>query len=339
MITGQATIEYLKMNYVKNPFYNGSSGNTVIIFDWDDTICPSSFIEQHKIEDIGIDLPLHYQNIFIEIARSAEKCLRLACQQVDSRVLIITNSDDGWVRYSAEQYLPSLVPLLFGRDQIDVSIVSARTRYEQFYPNQPLCWKAAAFAHEVNECFQSQDLQRREYLQSYTACNHLAKAIGSMSMSDDEDGYFQNTNMEIEDDKVSTISQDSEASFDTARSRISDISKSSGSSTDGESVIPVVYKPEKHQIISFGDGMEERTAVKIVAAQLNSSWKSVMFVQGPTPVQLLGGLVMLKSHMEDIVSGTEHLMKNNQLDLEIGKHQAERTAERYLKAMKKMHKV
>lgn len=33
-------------------------------------------------------------------------------------------------------------------------MVSARTRYEKFYPAQPLCWKAAAFAHEVNEIFE-----------------------------------------------------------------------------------------------------------------------------------------------------------------------------------------
>jgi len=33
--------------------------------------------------------------------------------------------------------------------------VSARTRYEKFYPQQPMVWKAAAFAHEVNEIYET----------------------------------------------------------------------------------------------------------------------------------------------------------------------------------------
>jgi len=53
--------------------------NKVIIFDWDDTICPSSFVDQYKIDNFK-DLPLHYKNLFNEIGKCAEKCLEAATQ-------------------------------------------------------------------------------------------------------------------------------------------------------------------------------------------------------------------------------------------------------------------
>ncbi|KAL3923792.1 MAG: hypothetical protein SGILL_001444 [Bacillariaceae sp.] len=64
-------------------------------------------------------------------------------------VILITNSDEGWVEFSAQRYCPALLPVV-----AKYRVVSARTRYEKFYPGQPLCWKAAAFAHEVNEIYE-----------------------------------------------------------------------------------------------------------------------------------------------------------------------------------------
>ena len=44
--------------------------------------------------------------------------------------------------------MPRLLPVLEG-----LRVVSARSTYERFYPGAPLCWKAAAFAHEANQAF------------------------------------------------------------------------------------------------------------------------------------------------------------------------------------------
>jgi hypothetical protein len=41
-----------------------STPKKVIIFDWDDTICPSSFVDQHKVERFN-DLPLHVSQAVI----------------------------------------------------------------------------------------------------------------------------------------------------------------------------------------------------------------------------------------------------------------------------------
>lgn len=156
-------------------------------------------------------------------------------------------------------------------------IVSARTRYERFYPGQPLCWKAAAFAHEVNELYQSKlGVTSKSIKQS--------ESVGSLDSTD-----------------ISSASED-------------DVSDA------GEEV-------RQNQVISFGDSMEERTAVRIVAQQLEAIPKSVMFIQAPTPKQIIGQLEMLVGHMKYVCE-----QKTN-LDLEISMEQADRSADHYLKRM------
>lgn len=149
-------------------------------------------------------------------------------------------------------------------------IVSARTRYERFYPSQPLCWKAAAFAHEVNEIY-------------------------------GEDG----------DDKMDCSLESTDVSSDEETN-----------DSDGDSIA------SSRQIISFGDGMEERTAVRIVSGQLSAVSKSVMFVSAPSPLQILGQLNMVRKHMKYVC---EH---SSRLDLEISPSQAQRGAEKYLEGNK-----
>jgi hypothetical protein len=82
------------------------------------------------------------------------------------------------------------------------------------------------------------------------------------------------------------------------------------------------------EIISFGDSMEERTAVRIVSDQLSSTPKSVMFVPSPTPLQIIGQLQMLTNHMKFVC---EH---HTSLDLEISPEQAQRCADSYMKRNK-----
>lgn len=188
-----------------------------------------------------------------------------------TQVIIITNSDDGWVKYSCERIVPDLLPVI---DKY--RIVSARTNYEKFYPGQPLCWKAAAFAHEVNELFQD-------------CCPSLQE--------------------------ISDIS--SEESFDM-----------NNNSKNGKPTISTEQNSGEREIISFGDSMEERTAVRIVADQLGAKPKSVMFVPSPTPTQIIGQLEMLSNHMKFVC---EHEFN---LDLEINSEQADRSAELYMKQNK-----
>lgn len=258
-----------------------SSSRTVIIFDWDDTICPSSFVDQCKINSYS-DLPLHFQNLMDRIGEVAEKCLATAAQY--GEVIIITNSDDGWVHFSAERYVPNLVPIIS-----KYRIVSARTSYEKFYPNQPLCWKAAAFAHEVNESFAAHD----RTITDNPALNDM--------QDDSQDDTLVSTDVE---------SLDSEEEEE----------KKVSSPQHFRSVKAVSNIPFRREVISFGDSMEERTAVKIVSGQLSATPKSVMFISSPTQEQLIGQLSLLTGHMKYVCESARSL------DLEINPQQAEKCA-------------
>lgn len=167
--------------------------------------------------------------------------------------------------------MPKLLPVL---DKY--RIVSARTRYERFYPGQPLCWKAAAFAHEVNELYEASD----------------AQSLDSTDVSSSEESSTE----EQQPSKPSSIT-------------------SISSSNTTQSL---------KEIVSFGDSMEERTAVRIVSEQLQATPKSVMFIGTPTPSQIIGQLNMLTNHMKFVC------YHGASLDVEISIDQAERCAASYL---------
>mmetsp|Transcript_3359 Transcript_3359/g.3766 ORF Transcript_3359/g.3766 Transcript_3359/m.3766 type:complete len:320 (-) Transcript_3359:40-999(-) len=261
--------------------------NKVIIFDWDDTICPSSYVDQWRIQSFS-DLAVHCQTLMNEVGKAAEKCLAAAAKH--GEVIIITNSDDGWVKYSAEKYVPNLIPVL-----AKYRIVSARTRYEHFYPGQPLCWKAAAFAHEVNEQFGTE----KGTVRGNRPVGNGSESVGS--------------------------SFESMASTDISSDESPSPMSSAGGLNDGsESKTDQAPIGQCREVVSFGDSMEERTAVQIVSEQLSAIPKSVMFLTSPTPTQLLGQLSMLTSQMNYVCNHTDSL------DLEMSPDQAQKCAEAFL---------
>ena len=53
------------------------------------------------------------------------------------RVYIVTNAAEGWVQLSAHRFLPKVYQTLLN----DVTIISARTKYEKLYPRNYQKWK------------------------------------------------------------------------------------------------------------------------------------------------------------------------------------------------------
>jgi hypothetical protein len=192
--------------------------------------------------------------------------LSISPPSLHAQVILITNSDEGWVQFSAERYCPKLVPVV-----AKYRIVSARTRYEKFYPGQPLCWKAAAFAHEVNEIYEK--LKENDAASSCCGSMEGTDVSSTGSMMDDEE----------DDDNAMMVSSSINDAFELQQ------------------------QPQNREIISFGDSNEERTAVKIVSGQLEARSKSVKFLPAPTLLQVIGQLYMLTNHMQFVFDSEKPL--------------------------------
>lgn len=126
---------------------------TTAILDWDDTICPSTYLASLglRVDDPG-SLPLSLQNqlemLEVAVINIVREALRFG------KVVVITNAEAGWVELSGRRFLPRVVHFLASHD---IKIVSARTSFESDYPDAPSSWKMAAFSQEVACMFPNDD--------------------------------------------------------------------------------------------------------------------------------------------------------------------------------------
>jgi hypothetical protein len=139
------TLEDKKEDEVSAP--PNPNQNTVIIFDWDDTLLASSFLHTRGYrldtnmppnEEVDSNLKLLEQSVISVIT------LALKYGEVN----IITNAETGWVQLSAQKFLPGVVPLLS-----KVTVISARSTYEVHHPDAPLKWKFHAFQDRLSPFF------------------------------------------------------------------------------------------------------------------------------------------------------------------------------------------
>lgn len=124
--------------------------DTAIVFDWDDTLLPSTWIDRTGLmqcvhaQRVG-PVNLHIPELEL-IAQAVKRLLSKALEH--GYVIIITNAEAGWVELSTRVFMPTLLPLL---QSGCVKITSARSTYEQMYPRSALAWKAAAFGKELSD--------------------------------------------------------------------------------------------------------------------------------------------------------------------------------------------
>jgi hypothetical protein len=130
--------------------------DTLIVVDWDDTLFPTSELgrllgkNSHDSSLSSRDLnscvlPIHVYTPMRELESQAMNLL--ACCMLRGETMIVTNSDPGWVEYTASLLLPRLWNWL---ETHQVPLVSARGLYEHRYPKNLTLWKSLVFENELS---------------------------------------------------------------------------------------------------------------------------------------------------------------------------------------------
>jgi hypothetical protein len=114
------------------------SHNSLIIFDWDDTLLPTTFLTQGGAYNENMILTDSEKKKFEKLENSALNLLNIAISKGD--VYIITNAGLGWVEFSAKKYYPKIYEIL-----PKIKIISARCQWENVFPNDTKKWKIQTF--------------------------------------------------------------------------------------------------------------------------------------------------------------------------------------------------
>ena len=134
----QSYISKLISMQVWNPNMKPKQHNSIIIFDWDDTLLPTSFLTPGGYFNEDIELSESDQEKLTKLEQSVLTLLNEAVEK--GNVYIITNAGNGWVEYSAKRFYPSIIGVLS-----KLKIISARGEYEKLYPGNSRQWKIQAF--------------------------------------------------------------------------------------------------------------------------------------------------------------------------------------------------
>ena len=112
--------------------------NSLIIFDWDDTLLPTTFLTQGGTYNENMVLSENEQKKIEKLEKSALNLLKVSLSKGD--VYIITNAGLGWVEFSSKKYYPKIYEIL-----PKIKIISARCQWENVFPNDTKKWKIQTF--------------------------------------------------------------------------------------------------------------------------------------------------------------------------------------------------
>ena len=122
-----------------------STKRNIFIFDWDDTICPTTWLTSKNyiannfvVPPKNIELDDHYKldSYSQKISILLEHCLFLG------HVIIVTNADSKWIGLSVTKFLPKLDGLLSR-----IRCYSAKNLFESSFI--PFYWKVATFSYAL----------------------------------------------------------------------------------------------------------------------------------------------------------------------------------------------
>ena len=140
----QSYMSKLISKNIWNPSMKPKQHNSLIIFDWDDTLLPTTFLTSNggPLEDIKLS-DSDFQRMK-EIENHVYFILKESIEKGD--VYIITNAGENWVQFSSSIFYPNISELLK-----KIKIISARMEYEKAFPGNSRQWKIEAFLNLLKD--------------------------------------------------------------------------------------------------------------------------------------------------------------------------------------------
>lgn len=120
------------------------SSRSLMIFDWDDTILPTSYLAKLGYKLDSPDPTPAIQLVLDEYSLLVNQTLTEAARR--GHVMIVTNAETGWIQLTVEKFLPKSVATV-GRFEH----ISARSMFEPTGVLTPIGWKENAFKMVVQE--------------------------------------------------------------------------------------------------------------------------------------------------------------------------------------------
>jgi len=128
------------------------SPSTLFIFDWDDTILPTTALSLQGFSLDGPEVDMNSDFGAALVAHTQAWVETLGQARHYGKVMVVTAAEQGWVEATCSKFLPGLASQVMGAEAW-VSVVSARSVFEPKGYSDPLEWKQMAFAAAVEQYF------------------------------------------------------------------------------------------------------------------------------------------------------------------------------------------
>ena len=119
-----------------------NEGKPVLIWDWDDTILPTSYLAGLGLSLDGPNASEDVQQLLDAYSECALKTLIEA--EKFGRVVVVTNAETGWIELTTAKFMPLIANYIQ-----KLPILSARSTFEPKGFTRPYDWKEKAFAMVV----------------------------------------------------------------------------------------------------------------------------------------------------------------------------------------------
>lgn len=149
---------------------------TIIIFDWDDTLCPSTTcMRTHGLSVLGSPPEGEVRAALEELTKEV-RLLVSAARELADQVVVVTNAEEGWVDLSCKAWLPGL------QETIAVcEVASARSTYEPQGVTSPAGWKARTFEDVIEKFYSRYQNQSWKNVISIGDAPHEREALSRVS--------------------------------------------------------------------------------------------------------------------------------------------------------------